>query len=96
MFGALAIIAGAVVLIALAYLVRITSREEGLAESNARLSEAERETMEAISEIADAQKQVPGGGSAADIAERLLARRRFGNPGRLEGGDKGKDRGGMS
>jgi hypothetical protein len=53
-------------------------------------AEAETQTQTVIAEISDAQKQAPVGGSADDISERLLGKRRhFGNPGRHESGDKG-------
>ena len=47
----------------------------------AATAEAEVETQDVISEIADARSNLPVGGSAADIAARLRKRRNFGNPG---------------
>ena len=45
---------------------------------------AENETQDVTGEIADAQKQIEPSSDPAELAKRLLARRRFGSPGRLK------------
>jgi hypothetical protein len=69
------------------------------ANREAAVNSAALETQEAINEIADARSKLPAGGSADALAARLRSRkgaRNFGGPGRLEGGDKGEDSGGLS
>lgn len=65
---------------------RMTAREK------AAVSDAENQTLEVVNEAADERASIERGGSPDDIARRLQqrAQRRFGNPGRVEGGNTGE------
>jgi uncharacterized protein YgbK (DUF1537 family) len=73
--------------LARAFLAWLDRRAQIDAATDAAISDAQAQTQTAISEIADAQKQIVAGGSAADIALRL--RRRAADEARSDRGRQG-------